>query len=594
MAEPVAQAPDFTVIAEQDVLLLDETREGLGLQELKLRRELGARVLAAVPVEAVDRLQILQPAIGCLNSCNFCSQVAGPVTSELDADSLRSVMGGVRGAMRAMDLERVGGARSHKDGVIFPYLDNDIGSYPHLPDYLVGMRSLGGRTRISTVGWSRHNPDLQAMHERIAAKHVDDIDGIRFSLTPYTLGWRTNRAEYLDDFSNALATYRPLFDQKGFGRRTACIEMRFVPDVTIDELQERTVGTFTLVRCGNYTLVTPKDQLAQQNRSAIARMGATGPELNQEGVTALQLMGDTSHLDERDLRELMAAAQTDRLHTHAPYGVMAQRGSAHTFANADGPYYCFNPLKTEDNTFSAVHYYPQTEQRPVSGVLDATRPLLNNLMRFKEAHGIGPRDDYDAATVADIHHVVTAIQEEADTLRQYSPRRAEYIDQQVLPLVRALVTTLNQSGLSPADFFRYGLVVDTGVIVNQGKALHEFGGLASRPDMPMTPNEEKGYGDVSQSSIRGNTWRMSPVVAVAAGAQAMRGYGRKSLPLVGQAQDGLLLGVYEWNPQTFANNDTAGERLRSIPVPIGDLIQPMRRVTPGVGNRNHLLPGTAA
>lgn len=589
--DPMTEARDLPFINPADVHLDDEA---LDASEVERRQQLSDRILQNLPKEALSRLQILQPAIGCLNRCNFCSQVAGPVTRELGSDALRTVMGGLRGAMVASGLDRVGGERMHKDGVIFPYLDNDIGSYPHLPDYLVGMSSLGGTTRISTVGWSRHSEPLQSMHETIAAEHVGHIDGIRFSLTPYTYGWRTNRDEYVADFGNALATYRPLFEQKGVGRRTACVEIRFRPDIQLGEVIHEDIGNYRVIRCEEYAMAMRKVEFDEAGVSSIAEMTASGPSLSSPGIEAVHLIGNGSDLDEAALTELFLTAGEERAEPNVAHDALTHRGRAHIFQNADGPYYCFNPLKdTETGAFSAIHYYPQTERRQVSGVLDATRPLLNNLLSIKQENGKGIREDFDTATSAEVDQLLETIRHEADRFAHFSPRRGNYIHTEVMPLVEDLITAMQSADLSPADLFRYGLVVDTGVIVNQGKAITEFQGLASQPDMPMTPNEEKGYGDVSQSSIRGNTWRISPVAAL---SHAVRptGFGGKSLPLVSQdteSQNTLFLGAYEWNPQTFNGHLVDGTPLRKVRVPIGDLVDPLQKITPKQGTDNHLMPG---
>ncbi|MEU3198807.1 hypothetical protein [Streptomyces sp. NPDC006996] len=573
-------------IEAPDVQLDDEL---LSEDEILRRRVIGSRILELVPREAITRLQILQPAIGCLNRCNFCSQVAGPVTRELGPQALRTIMGGLRGAMSVMGIERVGGDRLHKDGVIFPYLDNDIGSYPYLVDYLVGMRSLGARTRISTVGWSRQNPDLQAMHEEISTEHVDDIDGVRFSLTPYTHGWRANRQEYLEDFGNALRTYRPLFEAKGVGRRTACIEMRFSPDIHLDDMQIQRIGDYDIVKCAAYSLVFNRDEMQQAGLSNIASMTDEGPKLNHDGIEALQVLGQLESLDEEVIADLFASSETSPK-VIEKYDLLTHRGRAHTFQNADGPYFCFNPLKSSvDGTFSAVHYYPETQTRKVSGVLDATRPLLNSLLAIKREHGVSPREDLAAATADDVQQLTRRLHEEAKLLTRFSEQRGVYIKNNVLPLVEGLMISMSQAGLTPADLFRYGLVVDTGVIVNQGKAISEFKGLASKPDMPITPNEEKGYGDVSQSPVRGNTWRISPIAVLDVSSRPT-GYGGKSLPLFSSKTD-LSLGVFEWNPQTFNNNTVDGAKLGEIQVPIGDIVEPLNKITPERGRREYRMPG---
>lgn len=584
---------EFFAITPTDVLLGNEQVEQLDPVVIARRMELGVRVLDAVPGEVFSKIQFLQPATGCLNACNFCSQEAGAISRSLDQESIKTVLGGLQAAMRAQGVRQIGEDRPHKPGVIFPYLDNDIGSYLHLTDLIKGIHSMNGRTRISTVGWSRLNPDLQAMHEAVVSDHADAVDGIRFSFTPYTLGWRTNPDLYVTDFANALNTYRPLLEQKGTSRGTGCIEVRFAPDVTLAALTSEQRGPYHLLRSGDYTLVTAGDSLEDQEVTRIKSMDGVRPQLDSTGLQALQLVGETAGLDKRALDDLFAKADTTKPTVHENHRVIAQKGSAFTFRNEDGRYYCFNPLRDARGTFNGIHYYPNTEQRLQSGVLDATRPLQNAIMRIKRESGVAPRETMQQATWADVERVVATIAENAATYAKFSPRRTIYIKEQVLPLVQGLVAAMRQAGLEGGDFFRYGFVIDTGVIVNQGKATREFRGLASRPDMPLTPNEEKGYGIVSQSSVRGRTWRIAPVVAIEQGV-SMHGFGVKSRPLVvgNTLTTDLKLGFYEWDPGLYDNKDIDGTPLRIIHVPLDGLVSPLEVVTPRHGREHHLLPGS--
>lgn len=80
----------------------------------------------------------------------------------------------------------------------------------------------------------------------------------------------------------------------------------------------------------------------------------------------------------------------------------------------------------------------------------------------------------------------------------------------MLPLTQAHATVLHEAGYPPTAFFDRNITIDTGQIVNQGNAIALFRGLASTQDEPMTPREERGYGDVSLSSVRGTVWRLAP------------------------------------------------------------------------------------
>src|SRR4051794_3660488 len=89
--------------------------------------------LRALPDEAFTRLQYLTPATGCFNRCAFCSQQAGRDLWQLTRDGLT----GFATAFADIAAERglqIAGERTHRPGVLFPYLDNDIASYPHLDE----------------------------------------------------------------------------------------------------------------------------------------------------------------------------------------------------------------------------------------------------------------------------------------------------------------------------------------------------------------------------------------------------------------------------------------------------------------------------
>ncbi len=589
-------------VSPTDVLLNDESIYDLGDEEILSRQELSQALIATVPIEALDNTQILQPAIGCINRCNFCSQLAGATTREMSAETLRTVIGGIRGALLNHERSMIGRERLHKPGVIFPYLDNDIGSYPHLNDLIVGVDSLGGRTRISTVSWSRHNDGLQAMHENIAANHADKIDGVRFSLTPYTYGMRTNHQEYIADFANAVKTYQPLIDEKGVSRRFACVEMRFRPDVTLTPLVHENVGDYTVIKGDDYALVTTEEinQMTQ-----VESVDGMTPHLSTDGTLSLQLIGDVANLDKEQLDSLFHETRPgDGIKEFEAEGLLARQGSAYLFENAEGPYYCFEPLRQPNGNFEGVHFYPITAGRKTSGILDASRPLQNAIVKYKDSYGISAREDFEATTFDDVNAVYRNILAETTTLYRYAPHRAEYVRSEVLPLVRDAISILQQAELSSDYFFAYGFLIDTGVIVNQGKALSEFKGLASAADMPLTPNEEKGYGSVSQSSNRGISWRIAPVEMVSGLLNPNRpsgGYGKKSLPLIGEVQMGaegttseqkrdLFLGIMALNPEAYTRVAQDGTKLPSYRIPLKG--HQLGVLTPKEGAELNLMPGS--
>ena len=206
------------------------------------RRAALAEQLEQLPDEAFTRLQYLQTQVGCLNRCAFCSQQAGMQVWQLSATGLADLTAALAQVTGRRGLRLAAARHTHRPGVIFPYLDNDIRSYAHLGDLArYCAEDLSVRLRISTVGYSRRNAHLAAMHARIVAEHADVVAGVRFSLTPYTVGYRTDRGEYQADLAAALRTWRPYVDRVGPGAATAAVELRFAPLIGITDLFDEVV-----------------------------------------------------------------------------------------------------------------------------------------------------------------------------------------------------------------------------------------------------------------------------------------------------------------------------------------------------------------
>lgn len=146
------------------------------------RRHLAAD-LEHVPDDALTRLQYLQPQVGCFNRCTFCSQHAGRDVWQLTPAGLDDLVAVLAHTARSRRLRIAAGRTTHRPGVLFPYLDNDIASYPYL-DRLVehAVNELGVQLRISTVGYPAQDHDLADMHTRIATSHANGLAGVRFSL----------------------------------------------------------------------------------------------------------------------------------------------------------------------------------------------------------------------------------------------------------------------------------------------------------------------------------------------------------------------------------------------------------------------------
>jgi len=406
---------------------------------------------------------------------------------------------------------------SHRPGTLFPYLDNDILSYPYLDEFVQYVwEDLGAKIRISSVGYSSLNSDLQKMHERIVQKFPDVVAGIRFSYTPYTIGGTllgertvvTHRDQFHQDFTNLLRTYRPLIDLLGMGKDTACVELRFKPLLVLcsHPLVECIIANHHVIHLGPHLLIrqTTGDKSLPHTKLKEVKNGQ--PFFTQPPTPYFLVTSDkgVGHGDWQHLAQELIAAKF-------PSCYLSRWVSLSLFSNADGPYYAADPSFLANGTFHALHLYPLIPQRSRSGYTDATRFFLNALLDYKYAQGLQRRESFHNATTSDIAEVMKMLADTAETISQHDGRAAHHIEHEVIPMIQAYSTALLAAGYPPATFFDRSFTVDTGQIVNQGRARHLFHGLVSQENEPMTPHEERGYGEVSISSQRGTVWRISPV-----------------------------------------------------------------------------------
>lgn len=485
--------------------------------------------LRALPDEAFTRLQYLTPQTGCFNRCAFCSQQAGRDVWQLTRTGLTSFAAAFAQVAGERGLPIAGG-RSHRPGVLFPYLDNDIASYPHL-DVLCQLARdvLDVRLRISTIGYSRRNPHLAAMHHTISDRYGDVFDGIRISLTPYTIGWAnhggepTSRTQFTADLANMLATYRNVFDQLGHGPDTASAELRFAPLLGVAELTDTVVDSRHVLACGPHLLISLHRDGEPPPPAVIERLDEhTQPVFSTPGRRYLRLTSDRLDHGPSAIRRILARHDLP----HAAREVRVFR-----FANADGDYYAADPDFHPDGRFTTLHLYPATQTRRRSGYIDATRWFLNTLLDYKAERGMTRRSAFPAATESDVAAVLARVEATATRLAGgIDTRAASHLRGCVIPLVRTYAEALQTAGYPPAVFFSRDFTLDTGQIVNQGRAMGLFRGLVSLNDEPMTPREERGFGHVGLSTIRGPIWRIAPAPHAAHGRLPTAVAGGKNTP----------------------------------------------------------------
>lgn len=536
--EPV-EVPNFTPL-----LLADETYQDVDATDL-LRRKHILGQLKTIPNEMFGSVQMLQPETGCFNRCGFCSQHAGTDVWSITTSGLRNFVAAMRAELTERFPDRaeegeplLGFDRSHKPGVIFPYLDNDVGSNDRIDMYveLIG-ENLHVKSRFSTVGFSALNDSIVASHERVATELTDYVDGVRFSFTPYTFGWTgasgSSREQYIEDFSNSLATYRPLVEKKGPGKDSAAVELRFKPNIPNDpaehdtSLVETVIDGRAIVAGHGYLVISDRDELPETARIDSIDGRTALYDKDPDGVTVIEgtFSGDAderhqqySHfvkmIDDGNFDLGRGSADVEVVSREEPemsdqrqVEYQARRGQLYKFENEDGYYYGIDPERYNDGSYHAIQLYPENENRSSAAVLDSRRFFLNTLIEHKKARGLGFTDSFDDATETDALQVTNRLFILATEMGEYAPQQAKYIREEVIPMVQAYIQALLAAGYHPKYLFDPKFTRDTGVIVNQGRAYADFRAITAFPDTPITPDEVKS--DFANSD-RGHSVRIAP------------------------------------------------------------------------------------
>ncbi|MFC4128092.1 hypothetical protein [Nocardia rhizosphaerae] len=566
-----------------EYLLQDETPEDVSDDEIRQRNRI-LEFLRSVPDDAFTRLQYFQPQIGCFNRCAFCSQHAANVVWQLPRSSLRALIW----AMRTTASERgiaIASERTHKPRVLFPYIDNDIGSYSELLDYVrLCSAELGCGVRITTVGFARSNPQLQQMHSALAELPVDALAGVRLSFTPWTWSYTAAaesrrpgaRQEYLLDFANVLRTYTPRFTAAESVRERTCVELRFAPLVGRAEVIDEFVDGHHRIRCGPHLLVAVNPAPEAPSMTRI-----TGLDSRCAPDGEPMAAGPVFDLPATEYWHAVVAPMTDV--SNDDIERIGTRRRLCLLENVDGAYYAVDPGFDEDG-FSGLNIYPESLTRK-AGYNDMQRVFLTALLAVKKSAGIGRRAEWPDATAADVDAVLSEIRARADAWSARDPRKCEHIRTSVLPLVEDYWWALSTAGLPPSYFFSRNFTVDTGQIVNQGRANNLFRGLVSVPDEPVTPWEVRGN---LVSNSKGDIWRICPVSTapepvVTAGVPATERLAGKNL--VGGAAG---IAVECLVPERISNIAKTGGRLARYTVEQ----VPVERVSLRAAEDRGLFPGS--
>lgn len=468
-----------------------------------------------LPVEAFSKLRHFQPQIGCFNKCSFCSQAASSRIIEFDKTNITNIVA----AMKAVAIENGiktgylpegiinGNGELSQDfimpkhglisyelasqGIIYCYLDNDPSLYNHL-SYLVQIlyENLGVRTRIATVGYSRKNALINENFTTLSSTYLDYLAGVRLSISPYTYGWSDrigySKKEFEFDLANFISTFKPLLNQNKKGKRGFCVELRFRPLVLPDYVKNYYVNQYLVIETSQeiYISINKVDFL---NVSNLIDSSDHSLSLTYEGIDMLKVTKEYLHDFSENQKHNYNKSTYYRMH------------KLHKLENQDGYYFGIDVERLPSGQSYAKYYYPANNLRKNSGTIDGERYFLNALIDLRIGKSVFSWEDVDG--------VVKALEDKAF----FSDEQTKiYIEKDILPLINTYISALKLSNLPPKYFFDKNFTIDTGHICNLGRAYQEYKLLASRKDLPMTPNHERTFGLNSDLANEGVVYRLAP------------------------------------------------------------------------------------
>lgn len=489
-------------------LLTDETSIS---EEDYSEREKLVKKFKGMPEDFFSKMRHFQPQIGCLNACKICSKTANAKVEFWGERRIRNVIAALKYSSPQSNKDNsliTYDRYEHRNGVIFPYLDNDIGNYPYLDVFIkLAYKELGVTTRLSTVSYSRFNEDLNAMHKKINQLYEEGLGGVRLSFTPYEIGWCSNserysKLDYVLDMANLLSIYKPYYDLYGAGSREMCIEIRYKPLVEIDNVYETEVLDHKVICTGKYLFISKLQNISMKesyikdpfNHQIVLTEKATKFYVVDiyEPFKTMEQLKRTCHkfiLGEMDIYEL---------------------ADIYLMSNYDGKYYAINPSITEDGNYGMC-IYPKTNMREYSGYVITERFLLNAIIKYKKTKNIKSLEKFDCATWEDVYEVLEICKKNAVNYRAKGKKeKYEYIVNEVLPMINAYISALQIAGYPASNFFDAEFSIDTGIICNLGRAINEFKGLTNKENEPLTPVHERNYGiHKSKMKEEGVSWRLS-------------------------------------------------------------------------------------
>ncbi|EKN6387891.1 hypothetical protein DVQ88_08435 [Yersinia enterocolitica] len=468
------------------------------------------------------RLRHLQPQSGCFNKCSFCSQSASSRIVEFDWDILEDIVAAIRivtieqnissgifsSSIHQQQLERyfaggkslIANERSDRPGVVYSYLDNDPALYPKI-DQLAKLlyENLGVKTRIATVGFSRHNSIITSAFERISTDYQHYVAGVRLSVSPYTYGWSkaaeraqlANRAEFEKDLAHFLTLFRDGMLASGDGRKGVCAEIRFAPMVhATDVITDQINGHFVL-KAENYVYVALHKGDLTQSSPVLLDPSSHDFKVATTGIPVWQISVADVQSWQNEIRRALESG-----------GTGATQHRLHKLENEDGHYYGIDVERTLEGYHFAKYFYPKVGTRPGSGLIDSERYLLNALLLATKCG--------EDQTWEHVDQLCEKLSATASLVETVYPESNMYLREHVMPLLMSYIRALRIANLPANCLFNKAVTVETGQICNLGQAYHEYKAIASRPDLPLTLNHERAFGKNGELASEGTVYRLAP------------------------------------------------------------------------------------
>ncbi len=492
------------------LLLTDEIEIG---EEDYIERCLIVEKLKEMPMQLFEKMRHFQPQVGCLNCCSICSKIAGTTMAFWNERRIRNVVAGIKAVVyikyRNEKPYIVWNREEHRSGVIFSYLDNDIGNYYYLDKFIeIVYKELGVKTRISTVGFSRYNKRVRDVHININSSNLlNYLAGVRLSFTPYAIGWANgcsssyfSRNEYIQDMAEFLKIYKPYYDKVGAGSRKMCVELRYKPLAINKMVIVKRYKEHLVIATGTYLYISCEENIILLESRILDAYEHT-IRLTQEPKLFYEINLVKDICSETDLDNIMETYDEWDKDTIV---------DLYMLKNKEGEYYSINPSISEKGNYG-INIYPKTDRRKQSGYLITERFFLNVLYEYKRSLGLSSMQMFDDATWDDVDKIMELCNKSVESYRERNKiEKAEYIKNEIIPMLDAYIRSLKMAEYLPTDFFNPNFTIDTGIICNLGRAMKEFNGLTQKMNEPLTPTHERNYGHHNSTMTKeGIAWRLS-------------------------------------------------------------------------------------